>query len=212
MLVVDDHTIVRDGIRMVLGADPNVEVIGEAADGHQALERVKLLMPDIVLMDLAMPGIGGLDATRQIKSQFPNVQVLVLTMQEGEEYFFRVLSAGASGYVLKGARSSELLAAVHAIAEGGVFLYPTMARKLVSDYLQRTGDEAPAYDGLSSRELEVLRLIAAGKTNQEIAELLVLSINTVQTHRAHIMEKLKLHNRSELVRYAIRKGLIEADS
>lgn len=212
VLVVDDHNIVRDGIRMVLEAQPDLTVIGEAADGRQALERVRQLQPDIVLMDLAMPVMGGLEATRLIKTEHPNVQVLILTMQEGEEYFFRVLSAGASGYVLKGARSSELIAAVHSIYEGGVFLYPTMAKKLVGDYLQRKGEEAPAYDGLSARELEVLRWIAEGKTNQEIAELLVLSINTVQTHRSHIMEKLQLHNRAELIRYAIRKGLIETDA
>lgn len=211
IIVADDHAIVREGVRQLLAHEPDIEVVGEAADGAQVLELARQSHPDMILMDIAMPGLNGLEATRAIKTELPQVNVLVLTMQEGEEYFFRILQAGASGYVLKGAHSSELLSAIRAVHQGGVYLYPTMAKKLLSDFIKRPEAEGDTSDPLTAREREVLKLIAAGKTNRGIAEELVLSINTVQTHRLHIMEKLNLHNRAHLVKYAIRRGLITSE-
>jgi len=211
VLVVDDHTIVRAGIRLLLQAEPGLEVVGEAGDGQQAIAQTEALQPDVVLMDLAMPGISGLEATREIKRRWPQVQVLALTMHRSDDYLFRMLESGASGYVLKGAETGDLIAAVRAAARGDVFLYPSMAKKLVTDYLNRVqaGEERASYDGLTDREREVLRLIAEGYTNPEIAEALHLSPHTVQSHRRAIMEKLNLHDRVELVKYAMRRGLIE---
>ncbi|MDO8614416.1 MAG: response regulator transcription factor [Dehalococcoidia bacterium] len=210
VLVADDHAIVRDGVRMILEAQPDLEVVGEAADGQEALEKARQLAPGLVLMDIAMPGMNGLEATAIIKREMPEMQVLALTMHEDYQYFFEVLHAGASGYVLKGASSSDLLAAIRAVARGGVYLHPTVAKNLVADYIRRmdSGEEKANYDGLSGRERQVLTLVAEGRTSQQIADELFVSINTVQTHRAHIMEKLQLQNRAELIRYALRKGLI----
>ena len=211
VVLADDHAIVREGVRMILNAQPDMEVIGEASNGAGALSLAHTLKPDLVLMDIGMPGMNGLEATRALKEAHPLIQVLILTMHEDEDYFFRILAAGASGYVLKGAGSDELLSAIRAVSQGGVYLFPTMAKKLVSDYLKGQESSAGAGDPLTPREREVLKLIAAGKMNREIAELLVISLNTVQTHRLHIMEKLNLHNRTELIKYAIRRGLIEAE-
>ncbi len=210
VLVVDDHAIVRDGVRMILEAQSDIEVVGEASDGKEALEKIRRLSPGVVVMDIAMPGMNGLEATTAIKRDMPGVQVLALTMHADHEYFFEVLNAGASGYVLKGGSSADLLAAIRAVSEGGVYIHPSVAGNLVSDFLKRMepGEEKARYDGLSERERQVLTLIAEGKTSQQIAEELFLSVNTVQTHRAHIMEKLHLHNRTELIRYALRRGLI----
>ncbi len=210
VLVVDDHAIVRDGVRLILEAQPDIEVVGEASDGKEALEKVRRLSPAVVVMDIAMPGMNGLDATTAIKQEMPGVQVLALTMHADHGYFFEVLNAGASGYVLKGGSSADLLAAIRAVSEGGVYIHPSVAGNLVSDFLKRMGpgEEKARYDGLSDRERQVLTRIAEGKTSQQIAEELFLSINTVQTHRAHIMEKLQLHNRTDLIRYALRRGLI----
>ncbi|MBI1802024.1 MAG: response regulator transcription factor [Chloroflexi bacterium] len=209
VLLADDHAIVREGVRMILNAQPDLVVVGEASNGNEVLSLAQTLKPDLVVMDIGMPGKNGLEATRALKQLQPHLPIVILTMHEDEDYFFRVLAAGAAGYVLKGAGSDELLSAIRAIQQGGVYLYPTMAKKLVGDYLKAQG--AAARDPLTPREREVLKLIAAGKTNREIAEALVLSLNTVQTHRLHLMEKLNLHNRTELIKYAIRRGLIEAD-
>ncbi len=211
VLLADDHAIVRDGVRMILNAQSDLEVIGEASNGAGALSLAHSLKPDIVLMDIGMPGMNGLEATRALKEAQPQIQILILTMHEDEDYFFRILAAGASGYVLKGAGSDELLSAIRAVSQGGVYLFPSMAKKLVGDYLKGLDSGGGSGDPLTPREREVLKLIAAGKTNRDIAESLVLSLNTGQTHSLHIMEKLNLHNRSELIRYAIRRGLIEAE-
>ncbi len=208
VLIADDHAIVREGARHLLSQEPDIEVVGEAANGAQALELARKFVPDIVLMDISMPGMNGLEATRALKAAQPQTNVLVLTMQEGEDYFFRLLNAGASGYVLKGAGSVELLSAIRAVHQGGVYLNPMMTRKVLGDFLKRA-EQSESVDPLTPREREVLKLIAAGKTNREIADELVLSLNTVQTHRLHLMEKLNLHNRAELVKYAIRRGLID---
>lgn len=210
IVVADDHTIVREGVRLLLDAQADMEVVGEAADGQQALTQVRKLKPDIALIDISMPVLNGLEATRAIKYEFPQIHVIVLTMYESDEYFFQVLDAGASGYVLKKAASADLASAIRSVHAGDVFLYPSVARRLVSDYLSRvkSGEEQTSYDGLTPREREVLKLIAEGHTNQVIAEKLVISPSTVQTHRTRIMQRLNLHSRAELIQYAMRKGLL----
>ncbi len=214
VLIADDHAIVREGLRALLEVQPDIEVVGEATDGEEAVNKTVEIQPDIVLMDITMPGVNGLEATRQIKQRSPDIKILVLTMHEGDEYFFKILDAGASGYFVKGGSSSELISALRAVWHGDVFLYPVMAKKLLRDYLQRVeaGDHKERYDGLTNREREILKLIAEGHTNQEIADLLVLSTATVQTHRAHIMAKLGLHSRTDLIKYAIRRGFITLDT
>lgn len=214
IVVVDDHTIVREGVRLLLEAQPDMEVVGEAADGQQAIAQVRALQPDVVLVDISMPNLNGLDATRAIKTEFPQTHALILTMYESDEYFFQALNAGASGYVLKKVASADLVAAIRTVYAGDVFLYPSVARRLVSDYLTRvkTGEEQSSYDGLTPREREVLKLIAEGHTNQAIADKLVISPSTVQTHRTRIMQRLNLHSRAELMQYAVRKGLLDGMS
>ncbi len=207
ILIVDDHTIVRAGIRLLLQAEPDIEVVGEAGSVQEAIAQTEALQPDVVLMDVAMPGASGMEATREIKRRWSHVQVLGLTMHRSDDYFFRMLEAGASGYVLKGADPGDLITAVRTVHRGEVYLDPSMAKKLVADYLQR--EVTPPYANLTDREIEVLRLIAEGHTTGEIGEILNLSPHTVQTHRRNIMEKLNLHDRGELIRYAIRRGLIE---
>jgi two-component system response regulator NreC len=210
ILIADDHSIVREGVRMILDGQEDFEVVGEASTGRQALEEARRLRPDVVVMDISMPDMTGIEATKKIRSELSQTQVIGLTMHEDESYVFALLKAGAAGYVLKRAAAEDLVAAVRAAHQGEAFLYPTVAKLVVQDFLQRaTAQDRATLDGLTEREREVLTLIAEGLTNQEIAGRLYISIKTVQTHRAHIMEKLNLHDRTELVRYAIRKGLIE---
>ena len=214
ILIADDHAIVRDGLRALASAQEDMEVVAEAVDGREAVEKTRLHLPQVVLMDITMPGKNGLEATREIKKAFPEVKVLVLTMHESDEYFFQMLEAGASGYFVKGGSTADLIGAIRSVSQGDVFLYPTMAKKLLSEYLkkEKAGPERETYDGLTARELEIIKLVAEGSTNQEIAASLVLSAATIQTHRAHIMAKLGLHNRTELVRYALKKGYITLES
>jgi len=213
VLVADDHAIVREGICALLKAQPDITVIGEAPDGYEALAKVQELHPDIVLMDLAMPNMSGLVATQRIKEESPQTQVLALTVHEDEEYFYGALAAGASGYLLKGVISSELVAAIRAVHQGKVYIDPSIAGKLVTTCIRgmRSGDERQGLDSLTKREREVLKLIGEGRTNQEIADILYLSPNTVQTHRSRIMDKLKLQNRAELIKFALHKGLVDLD-
>lgn len=209
VLLADDHAILRSGVRLLLEAEPNIEVVGEALDGNQALALVEQLNPDVVLMDIAMPGMDGLEATRRIKAQWPEVAVLVLTMHRSEEYFFEMLKLGASGYLLKGAQPEELINAVQTVARGEIFLYPSMAGKLVRDYVSRAGGDSTLDPALSPRENEILRLLVDGFDTKEIAEKLVVSISTVHTHRNNLMRKLGLNSRRELIQYARQKGLID---
>ena len=210
LLLVDDHAVLRAGLRTLLNAEPDMEVVGEAADGKQAVQKVAELEPEVVLMDISMPVLNGLEATRQIRRAHPQVKVLVLTMHDSEEYLFQVLEAGASGYVPKKAADTELINAIRAVYRGEAFLYPTAAKALIQDYLERAraGEESDSFDRLTEREKEVLKLVAEGYTNQEIAYMLVISVKTVETHRARIMEKLEFRTRAELVRYALNRGLL----
>jgi DNA-binding NarL/FixJ family response regulator len=211
VLLADDHAIVRQGVKLILAGEPDIDVIAEAENGVQAVELARQLKPDVAVLDISMPRINGIEATRQIKAALPETAVLALTMHADDAYVFQLLKAGGSGYVLKNAAATDLVQAVRAARRGEAFLYPSVARAVVADYLKRleAGEGRETYDGLTEREKEILTLVAEGATNQEIAERLYISIKTVQTHRAHIMEKLNLHDRAMLVRYAVRKGLIE---
>ena len=210
ILLADDHTILRDGIRALLEDQQDIEVIGEAEDGQSAVKMAAQLDPDIVIMDIAMPLLNGLEATRHIRRDSPQVKVLILTMHENEEYIRQVLAAGAFGYVLKDAAARDLLGAIRAVYNGEAVLSPAVTRLVIEDYL-RWGDIQPmdASNELTSREREVLQLIAEGYTNKEIAEILCLSIKTIQSHRTNLMSKLDLHNRGDLIKYAIQQKIIE---
>ena len=210
LLLADDHAVVRSGLRMLLQAQPDMIIVGEAETGQEAIRRVAELSPDVVLMDIEMPGMNGIEATRRIKADAPAAAVLALTMYEDDQYFFEMLRAGASGYVPKRAAPDELVSAIRAVSRGEVFLYPSLAGRLVQDYLRRgpAGEGEPPGDELTPREQEVLTLIAQGFSNNEIADQLVISAKTVDRHRENIMRKLNLHNRVDLVKYALRKGLI----
>ena len=211
LLLVDDHAVVRTGLRMLLENEEDIEIVGEAGTGQAALQMVERLQPDMVLMDIGLPDMTGIEVTRQMKQQWPQVAIVALTIHEDEEYFFQMLQAGANGYVPKRAAPEELLTALRTAADGGVYLYPSLARLLVRDYLSGDREAAPAgIDGLTDREQEVLAHLAEGASNQEIADTLNISPKTVARHRENLMRKLNLHSRSELVKYAIRKGIIKA--
>ncbi len=211
VLLAEDHTIVREGLRLLLSREPDITVVAEAANGQQSVTAARKHLPDIVIMDISMPDMDGLEATRIIRAEHPAVQVLILTMHESDEFFFRALEAGAAGYIVKKAAMDDLVSGVRNVARGGAVLYPSMAKKLIRDYVShvREAPEAEGYASLSDREREVFFLLAKGLTNQQIADQLVISPSTVQTHRSRIMQKLGLQVRADLVRYAIRHGLIE---
>ncbi|HUY79777.1 MAG TPA: response regulator transcription factor [Ktedonobacterales bacterium] len=211
VLLADDHTILRAGLRMMLNAQRDIEVIGEASDGRQAISEAQRLLPDVILMDITMPECNGIEATRQVKRLLPETRVLVLTMHENEEYLFQMLRAGAAGYILKEAADTELITAIRIVYSGRFYLSPSAQSMMVGDYLQRvrSGEEHDSYSALTEREREILKLVAEGHTNNQIAERLFISPKTVDTHRTHIMDKLNLHSRAELVKYAMRRGLLE---
>lgn len=209
VLIVDDHTIVRTGLRLLLEAEADIEVVDEALDGHGAVKMVGAHKPDVVLMDIAMPGMDGLEATRRIKAEWPEIKVLILTMHRSDEYFFEVLKAGASGYILKGAETSDLIHAVRVVGRGEVFLYPALAQLLVDNFLKTTRWEKETGSQLSRREKEILRLICEGCSTKEIAGRLVISLSTVHTHRSNLMEKLGVNNQRELIQHARQSGLIQ---
>jgi two-component system response regulator NreC len=210
VLIADDHTIVRSGVRLLLQAEPDIEVVGEALNGAEAVALAETLRPDAILMDVAMPpDINGLEATRQIKARFPAINILVLTMHRSEEYFFEALKAGASGYVLKSADTNDLVHALRIVARGEVFLYPAMAKQLLQGYLHLAHEaDAPGQPTLTAREKEILRLLAEGYSNKEIAERLVISPSTVHSHHANLMKKLNLESRHDLIQYARQRGLL----
>lgn len=208
VLIADDHTIVRSGVRLLLQTEDDIEVVGEAENGKEAVELAVKHQPDIVLMDIAMPEVDGLEATSQIKAQCPKTSVLVLTMHRSDDYFFEMLKMGASGYVLKAAETDELIHAVRVIARGDVYLYPTMAKKLLHDYLDKVGCREPSEESLSRREKEIFQLLVEGFSNSEIAKKLVISPSTVHTHRINMLKKLNLSNRHELIQYAKQRGIL----
>ncbi len=211
VLIVDDHALFREGIRALLSRYDDLEVVGEAADGRQAIDQVAKLDPDVVMMDIAMPGLGGLEATLELKKLYPQVKILILTQYDNREYLYRFLKAGVSGYVLKRAAGTELVAGIKAVYHRGTFLHPDVANAVVQGYL---GENEPAghqdpYENLTDREKQVLKLVAEGKTNKEIAEILGISVKTAMGHRANLMANLGIHNKAELVKFALQRGIIE---
>lgn len=219
VLLADDHDILRQGLKMLLSLQEDIEVVGEARTGREAIALTRSLQPHVIVLDISMPDIDGLEACVRIREQTPATNVLMLTMHESEEYFLRSLRAGAAGYLVKKAAPQDLHMALISIAQGGAYLYPGLARSLIRAYTNAPASPLPGQSAqvaealrvLSPRELEVLTLVAEGHTNQEIADRLVLSIKTVQAHRANVMEKLGLDNITQLVRFAIRYGLLPLD-
>ncbi|MBI2860738.1 MAG: response regulator transcription factor [Chloroflexi bacterium] len=212
LLIADDHAVVRAGLRLLLDSQPDIEVLGEARDGEAALREAKRLKPDIVLMDIAMPGMNGLEATRALKSENPEIQVMALSMHADDRYFFQMLQAGASGYIIKGAEPAELLAAIRTVARHQPYIYPGLVQKLMRHYQDETAATESLLEKLSPRETEILKLIAEGLSGREIGEKLFLSPHTVERHRANIMEKLGLHNKAHLIKFAIQMGLTRLES
>lgn len=210
VVIVDDHIMLREGIKKIINGDPDFEIIGEAGDGKEAVDMVAKLSPDVVLMDISLPSLNGIEATRRIKRDNSKVKVLALTMHDNEEYLSQMLQAGASGYILKRAATSELQEAIKVVSRGESYLYPSAAKHLIGSYLKRVEDGGKStIDGLTGREQEILILIAEGKTNKLIAGHLQLSVKTIEAHRSNIFSKLNISDRVEAVRYAIRRGLIE---
>jgi two-component system response regulator NreC len=210
VLLADDHAVLRAGLRALLAGEPDMEVVGEAVDGEDAVIQTERLRPDVVVLDIAMPRLNGLGAIRRIRELGLPCKILVLTMHAEEQYLLQVLRAGGSGYVLKASADTELMEAIRTVHRGDAFLYPSAAALLLKDYRGCLGENDDHFDDLSDREREVLALTAAGYTNQEIADKLVISVKTVDTYRSRIMEKLNLHHRSELVKVALRHGLLNA--
>jgi DNA-binding NarL/FixJ family response regulator len=209
VLVVDDHTVVRDGICALLALTEDIEVVGEASDGAEAIRGVEELDPDVVLMDVSMPVMGGLEATRRIRRDFPRSKILVLTQYEDKEYVFPIIEAGASGFISKAAASSDLTAGIRSVYQGNSYLSPVIARLLVEDYQYQGGRAGcDPYEQLTDRERDVLKLIAEGHTTRDISGKLMLSAKTIEGHRTNLMAKLGIHNRTELIKYALRKGII----
>ncbi len=216
IVIADDHVVLRSGLRKLLNEQPDIEVIGEANDGNEAITRTEELIPDVLLLDITMPNLGGIDVIRIVKARMPKVAILVLTMHEDEGYFIEALKAGASGYVPKKAADTELIAAIRAVNRGEVFIHSSFAKTMVTRMLHGKSsyqEEAiDRYERLSHREQEVLKAVAQGYTNQQVANQLYLSVKTVETYKARIMEKLNLHSRAELVRFALQRGLLTQEA
>ena len=213
ILVDDDHSVIRSGLKLLLNARPDMQVVGEAGTGEDTVERATQLQPDILLLDIAMPGLNGLEVARRLRRTSPDMRIIVLTMYDDEAYLRQFLEIGVSGYVLKRAADTELVDAIRAVYRGDKFIYPSLMERVIDSYLRqpRPSADSPqeADSELSAREQEVLRLVALGHTSQQVADRLCISVNTVDSHRAHIMEKLGLHGRAALVRYAMSKGLLD---
>jgi DNA-binding NarL/FixJ family response regulator len=213
VLVVDDHTLVRDGIRAVLANAADMAVVGEAADGQAALEEARRSQPDVILLDIAMAGLGGLESVPLLRREIPNARILILTQYEQPEYVRRFLHLGVNGYVLKKAAGAELIAAIRAVHRGGLAVDPAVAREVFDEL--SAGQQVPAadpYESLTDRERQVLKLVAEGRSNKDVARLLDISVKTAMTHREHVMKKLNLHNRTDLTRFALRRGIIAEES
>lgn len=211
ILIADDHALVRAGIRALLERLPGVQVLAEASNGFELLHLVEQHEPHLVLMDIAMPGLNGLEATRALAKKHPEVQVIILSIYSDEEHVHQALRAGAAGYLVKGAALEELELAIRAVAHGETYLSPPISKSVISDYIRRTNAELPSGDKLSPRQTEILRLIAEGKTTKQIALDLNISVKTVESHRAQLMERLNIHDVAGLVRYAIKTGLVEVE-
>ena len=211
ILIVDDHVLVRAGIRALLEKLPGVEVIAEASEGRAALESISNDNPDIVLMDIAMPGLNGLEATRRIVRNSGKTRVIILSMHASEEYVWQALRAGACGYLLKGGSFAELGLAIESVCGGEIYLSPPISKQLIMEYLQRTGAEGRTVEVMTSRQREILQLIAEGKSTKQIALVLKISVKTVETHRAHLMRRIGVSDVASMVRYAIRTGLVDAE-
>lgn len=209
VLIADDHTIVRQGLRAILNGEPDMEVVGEAADGREVLKKVAALRPDVILLDISMPKMNGLEVTQKLAREAPRARVVALTMHSSEEYVYSLLKAGARGYLLKESAASDLVEALRVVRKGGTYLHPSISMKVVNEYLKGPdpASRIAFHDGLSVRECEVLRFIAEGHTSKEIAFKLDLSVKTVEAHRCRIMEKLRIHNVAGLTRYAISRGI-----
>ncbi len=209
VLLAEDHTIVRQGISALLRSEPDIEVAGEASDGLEAIELAKKLIPDVVLMDIAMRNLNGLEATRKIKKLFPHTKVLVLTMYDNEEWIFQILKVGASGYLIKDSAMTDLTSAIRAVHQGDSYLSPSISKKVIDEYIRKAemGEKSGMEDLLSGREREILQLIAEGKSIPQISNLLCISKKTVEAHKTHIMEKLNIHDKVGLIKCAIRMGL-----
>ncbi len=214
VLIAEDHTIVRQGLSALLRSEPDIEVVGEASDGLEAVEMAKKINPDVVLMDIAMRNLNGIEATRRIKKLFPHIKVLVLTMYENEEWIFQILKAGASGYLIKDSAMTELISAIRTIHQGDSYLSPSISKKVIDEYIRKAemGEKRSLDDLLSSREREILQMIAEGNSVPKIASLLCISKKTVESHKTHIMEKLNIHAKVGLIKYAIRMGLTKLEN
>jgi two-component system response regulator NreC len=210
ILLADDHTVMRNGLRLLLERQRNLTVVAEASDGRESVRLAEELSPDVVVMDIAMPNLNGIEASRQIMASNPDIAIVILSMHSDESYVIRALKAGARAYLLKDSAEGDLIAAIHAITDGKSFFSPAISRILVEDYMRQLEQKhvEDTYELLTAREREILQLLAEGKTNKEVAAMLNLSIYTVETHRTHILQKLNLHNVPELILYAVRKGII----
>jgi DNA-binding NarL/FixJ family response regulator len=212
VVLADDHALLRAGIRLLLEQTPEIEVVGEAGDGRKALELIQAHQPDVVLMDVAMPGMTGLEAVGRITRDYPDVKVIILSGHANEEYVLQALQAGASGYMLKDAATSELRAAIHAVRRGETYLSPVVSKTAIDGYLERAGESTSILSQLTPRQREILQLLSEGHNTKEIASLLNISAKTVETHRAQLMGRLNIHDVPGLVRFAIRSGLVSAQS
>ncbi len=209
VLIADDHTIVRQGLRAILESERDIEVVGEAADGREAVRKVSSLRPDAIVLDISMPKMNGLEATERIVHESPRTKVVALTMHSSEEYLYSLFKAGAKGYLLKESASSELVEAIRVVRAGGTYLHPSISTRMVDEFLKGPDPRvrAGSLDGLTTRECEILKFVAEGHTSKEIAALLDLSVKTIEAHRTRIMEKLRIHNVAGLTRYAISRGI-----
>lgn len=210
ILIADDHAIVRDGVRALLASAEDLEVVAEASGGREAIALAVQHAPDVVLMDIAMPDLGGLEATVEIRKRVPDARVIVLSQYDEAEYVRRFLKAGVSGYILKKAAGADLVAGIRAVLRGGLVLDPAIAREALTSESPASGDAGDPYDELTDREKQVLKLVAEGRSNKEVADLLGISVKTAMSHREHVMTKLHTHNRTELIRFALRRGVIQA--